>query len=117
MTIKNTISKAALIFAASAMLGASLVASEASAAGYAVEDTAITDNFPAWDRLNIRKWPASYSKKVAHIKRDRIVFVERCIIKEGADWCKIRKGWKQGWVNGRYLRTGHYTYAEHHPWY
>lgn len=99
------------------LLMSSLVASEASAAGYSVEDTAITDNFPHWDRLNIRKWPAAYSQKVAHIKRDRVVFVERCIIKDGADWCKIRKGWKRGWVNGRYIRTGYHTYASQHPWF
>ncbi|NKB51432.1 MAG: hypothetical protein GKR97_04290 [Rhizobiaceae bacterium] len=111
----NVVSKIVLSLATAAMLSIGLAATEASAAGYHVEDTAITDNFPQWDRLNIRKWPASHSKKIAHIKRDRIVFVERCIIKQGADWCKIRKGWKQGWVNGRYLRTGYHTFAEHHP--
>ena len=105
------------IVTAFTMLMSGLVASQASAAGYTVEDTAITDNFPNWDRLNIRKWPAAHSKKVAQIKRNRIVHVERCIIKEGADWCKIRKGWKKGWVNGRFLRTGHFNYANHHPWY
>ena len=99
------------------LMSSGLVASQASAAGYMVQDTAITDNFPAWDRLNIRKWPAAYSQKVAHIKRDKIVFVERCIIKQGNDWCKIRKGWKEGWVNGRFLRTGWFNYAEQHPWY
>lgn len=117
MSAKNIIYKIVLTLTAIAMLGSSLAITEASAAGYQVEDTAITDNFPQWDRLNIRKWPASNSQKVAHIKRDRIVFVERCIIKQGADWCKIHKGWKRGWVNGRFLRTGHYTFAQHHPWY
>ena len=117
MPAQKFITKAVLTVTAIAMLGTTFAANQASAAGYQVEDTAITDNFPHWDRLNIRKWPASHSQKVAHIKRDRIVFVERCIIKQGADWCKIRKGWKQGWVNGRYLRTGYHTYAEHHPWY
>jgi len=117
MSINNAISKATLTLITIAMLGSSLVATEASAAGYNVEASAITANFPDWDRLNIRKWPASHSQKVASIKRDRIVHVERCVIKEGADWCKIRKGWKQGWVNGRFLQTGHFTYAEHHPWY
>ena len=115
--VSNSTAATVLAVTALTLLMSSLVAKPASAAGYAVEDTAITDNFPHWDRLNIRKWPASYSQKVAHIKRDRIVFVERCIIKEGTDWCKIRKGWKQGWVNGRYIRTGYHTYASQHPWF
>ena len=117
MSMKSKSTKTMIALVTLASLGASLAAPSASAAGYMVQDSAITDNFPHWDRLNIRKWPAHYSKKVAHIKRDRIVFVERCIIKEGADWCKIRKGWKKGWVNGRFLRTGYHTYANHHPWY
>ena len=111
-----SVSAAACLTAFSMMISG-VAATQASAAGYTVQDTAITTNFPHWDRLNIRKWPAAHSKKVAHIKRDRVVFVERCIIKQGADWCKIRKGWKRGWVNGRFLRTGHFNYASQHPWY
>ncbi|MEP1208740.1 MAG: hypothetical protein ABJM29_14680 [Rhizobiaceae bacterium] len=117
MTIKNKVSKAALALTTVAMLGTGFVATEASAAGYYVDDMAKTANFPNWDRLNIRKWPASHSQKVAHVKRGRTVYVERCILKQGADWCKIRKGWKQGWVNGRFLRAGPYTFAQPHPWY
>ena len=69
---KSTTITASAVVAVTAftMLMSGLVASQASAAGYTVEDTAITDNFPRWDRLNIRKWPASYSKKIAHIKRE-----------------------------------------------
>ena len=106
-----------ITIAALAGFSALLGTTGASAEGYYVEDTAQTANFPAWDRLNIRAWPASHSKKVAQIRPGKIVHVERCIIKSGADWCKIRKGWKYGWVNGRFLQTGHFDYADHHPWY
>ena len=117
MTTKFNVSKAFTAMVLLATLGAGLASTQAMAEGYGVQDTAITDNFPQWDRLNIRAWPASHSRKIAQVKLDRVVFVERCIIKSGNDWCKISKGWKRGWVNGRFLRTGHYTYAQVHPWY
>ena len=117
MSVQHKARKSVLIIAAFAVLGSGLVISEASAAGYSVGDTAKTANFPGWDRLNIRKWPANDSRKVAEIRRGRTVFVERCIIKAGADWCKVQKGWKYGWVNGKFLRKGGHTFAHPHPWY
>jgi len=98
-------------------IGSAAVATEASAEGYYVETTAQTANFAPWDRLNIRAWPASHSKKLARIANDRTVYVERCIIKSGADWCKIRRGWKYGWVNGRFLKAGPYDFSKPHPWF
>ena len=103
MSFANKIRKATVTLAAVAAMGSGIAVTEASAAGYSVHANAQTTNFPNWDRLNIRKWPAAHSEKVAHIKVDRGVYVERCIIKEGADWCKIRRGWKEGWVNGRFI--------------
>ena len=73
-----------ITIAALAGFSALLGTTGASAEGYYVEDTAQTANFPAWDRLNIRAWPASHSKKVAQIRPGKIVHVERCIIKSGA---------------------------------
>lgn len=117
MLFALTSRKIILATAAIALLGSGIALTDASAAGYHVGDNARTVNFPNWDRLNIRSWPASHSAKVAHVKRGKVVFVERCIIKSGADWCKIRKGWKYGWVNGRFLRAGSHTFAHPHPWY
>ena len=88
--------------------------STAQAAGYHVDQTATTVNFPEWDRLNIRKWPASHSRKVGSVRRHRTVYVSRCIIKSGADWCFIRSGYDQGWVNGRYIARGGATFATPH---
>lgn len=117
MTFANKIRKATLAAAALAAFGSGVAISEASAAGYNVDANARTANFPNWDRLNIRAWPASHSRIVADIKRGRTVYVERCIIKSGTDWCKIRKGWKYGWVNGRFIRKGPQTFATPHPWF
>ena len=117
MSFAQKANKAILITATIATLASGLALTEASAAGYQVDATAKTVNFPHWDRLNIRAWPASHSQKIAHVKRGKKVYVERCIIKSGTDWCKIRKGWKYGWVNGSFLRTGPYTYANIHPWF
>ena len=117
MSFANKIRKATVTLAAVAAMGSGIAVTEASAAGYSVHANAQTVNFPNWDRLNIRAWPAAHSRKVAQIKKNRTVYVERCIIKSGTDWCKIRKGWKYGWVNGSFLRTGPYTFAYHHPWF
>ncbi len=112
MTPANKIIIAALAFA---VLTPGLVMGSPKSGGYTVDAYAKTTNFPGWDRLNIRAWPASYSRKVAKIKRYRTVYVERCIYKAGTDWCKISKGWKRGWVNGRYLRAYGYNFASPHP--
>ncbi len=117
MSFSNKSRKAILATAAIAIFGSGIALTEATAAGYYVDDNARTANFPNWDRLNIRKWPASHSTKVAQVRRGKTVYVERCIIKSGSDWCKIRKGWKYGWVNGRFLRSGPHTFSSPHPWY
>lgn len=114
MTPAKKIIIAAIAFA---VLTPGLVIGSAQAEGYQVQDSARTVNFPNWDRLNIRKWPASYSRKVGQVKRGRTVYVERCIIKSGTDWCKISTRWSRGWVNGRHLRTFGYTFATPHPSY
>lgn len=117
MTFINKIRTVTLALAAVSALGAGLTATQASAEGYSVGEYARTANFPGWDRLNIRQWPASHSAKVAKVKANRKVYVERCIIKAGTDWCKIQKGWKYGWVNGSYLKKGGHTFADIHPWF
>ena len=89
----------------------------AQAAGYTVGDSARTFGYPAWDRLFVRAWPAAHSRKLGGIKRGRTVWVERCIIKSGTDWCKVSSGGLYGWVNGRFIRTGGHTFAAPHPWY
>jgi len=117
MKIANTLRKTALVIATAATMVTATSTIQASAAGYNVYSNATTANFPGWDRLNIRAWPASHSQKLTQVKVGRTVFVERCILKSGTDWCKIRKGWKYGWVNGSFLRKGPSTFAHHHPWF
>ncbi len=118
MTLVTRMKNPNIALAALMIVGAAtLTTTPASAGGYSVDAYARTANFPGWDRLNIRAWPASYSQKLAQIKRGRKVYVERCVIKSGTDWCKIRKGWKYGWVSGKFLRKGGHTFASPHPWY
>lgn len=117
MTIATKIRNAAIAALAIAPVLTGLSASQASAEGYNVHSGAFTANFPGWDRLNIRAWPAAHSRKVAHVQVGRHVYVERCILKAGTDWCKIRKGWKYGWVNGSFIVKGGSSFAHRHPWY
>jgi uncharacterized protein YraI len=113
MTLSSkTIAKLTAICLAAGM-GLS-AATPALAEGYNVGETARTFNFAHWDRLNIRAWPASHSQKVAHIRHGKTVFVERCIVKSGTDWCKIRRGYKRGWVNGSFLIRDGQSFGDIH---
>lgn len=101
--------------AALALTGALAFTNSASAAGYFVNQYATTGNFHPADTLNIRAWPAAHSRKLAQVRLGKQVFVERCIIKNGSDWCKIQRGWKSGWVNGRFIFSeGQSFSAPHH---
>ena len=76
----------------------------AMAAGYQVDQVAQVTNVAHWDQLNVRKWPASYSQKVAAFAPGSHVWVERCIeAQTGADWCLVGQHHITGWVNSRYL--------------
>jgi SH3-like domain-containing protein len=83
---------------------ATFAVSPTLAAGYAVDMTARVSGVASWDELNVRKWPASYSQKTGALAPGVAVWVERCIIIEGAsDWCRVERGSVAGWVNSRYL--------------
>ncbi|VAW21324.1 hypothetical protein MNBD_ALPHA12-1701 [hydrothermal vent metagenome] len=57
-----------------------------------------------WDQLNVRMWPASYSRPVGTLAPATIVWVERCItVENSSDWCKVGRDRTYGWVNSRYL--------------
>lgn len=91
----------------------------ASAAGYAVDQKAQVTNIAWGDHLNVRKWPAWYSKKIGMLAPQNWVWVERCVaVEQASDWCKIEVGDQQGWVNSSYLAlydplTGdHYNYPQ-----
>lgn len=76
----------------------------AMAAGYSVDAQAQVTGVAKWDRLNMRKWPASYSQKVGSLKPQTHVWVERCIeADQGADWCLVERGPQRGWVNSKFL--------------
>jgi uncharacterized protein YraI len=76
----------------------------AMAAGYGVDAKAQVTGVAKWDQLNMRKWPAAYSRKVGALEPKAHVWVERCIVAEqGADWCLVESGTQKGWVNSRFL--------------
>lgn len=78
----------------------------AMAAGYNVDGPARVVGVPHWDVLNVRRWPAPYSRKVGALAPRVQVWVERCIVAPtgGSDWCLVERGQQRGWVNSRYLR-------------
>jgi uncharacterized protein YraI len=92
---------AGLVIAAAA----AFAVSPAMAAGYDVDAQAQVTGVKSWDVLNVRKWPASYSKKVGEFENHDYVWVERCIVSEtgGSDWCLVEAADQRGWVNSRYL--------------
>ena len=76
----------------------------AMAAGYSVDQLAQVTGVADWDRLNVRKWPASYSQKIGAFRAETHVWVDRCIeASTGADWCLVDRGGLKGWVNSRFL--------------
>lgn len=76
----------------------------AIAAGYDVAAEAEVSGVEYWDVLNVRRWPAPYSRKVGELEPDAQVWVERCIIADaGSDWCLVVGEGEYGWVNSRYL--------------
>jgi uncharacterized protein YraI len=76
----------------------------AMAAGYDVREPARVTGVAKWDTLNMRKWPASYSRKTGEIRPGERVWIDRCITFEtGADWCLVEYAHDAGWVNSRYL--------------
>ena len=76
----------------------------AIAAGYQVDQLARVSNVAQWDKLNVRKWPASYSQKIGALQPGTPVWVERCItVPASADWCLVERQDTRGWVNSRYL--------------
>lgn len=81
-------------------------ATPSQANGYDAGFYAYVEDVAYWDVLNMRMWPASYSKKIAQIPDNGWgIWVERCIIKPGSsDWCKVKYANNWGWVNSRYLR-------------
>ncbi len=76
----------------------------ALATGYDVRAVGQVVNVQSWDVLNVRKWPASYSRKIGAFAPGTIVYIERCIVKPNvSDWCKVGRDTTYGWVNSRYL--------------
>lgn len=98
-----------LIIAASAgiiILGAAIFAvTPAMAEGYNIDHPGQIINVDPWDNLNVRKWPAHYSQKLAHLPNLTVVYIERCIkVENSSDWCKIGRDNIYGWVNSKYLQ-------------
>lgn len=98
------------IFALVAFAATLPITSTAQAGGYDAGYHAFVDGVSDWDVLNMRKWPANHSKKVAAIPDNGWgIWVERCIYKEDAsDWCKVKYANQWGWVNKRYITEYQY---------
>ncbi|WIY53626.1 SH3 domain-containing protein [Devosia sp. YIM 151766] len=80
----------------------------AMAAGYQVDNLAQVTGVAHWDKLNVRKWPASYSQQVGALAPGAHVWVERCIeVQNSSDWCLVARSHTKGWVNARYLTPAH----------
>lgn len=90
---------------------AAFAAQPTMAAGYNVEQPAQVTGVQAWDVLNARKWPASYSQLVGGFEPKSHVWVERCIDapQGGSDWCLVEANDTRGWVNARYLTLAYDT--------
>lgn len=74
------------------------------AAGYNVESPAQVSGVAYWDKLNVRKWPASYSQQTGVLAPGTQVWVERCIeVRNSSDWCLVKRNATMGWVNSRFL--------------
>ena len=83
---------------------AAFAVSPALAEGYFVDGPARVTGVASDDVLNVRKWPASYSRQVGELEHTAHVWVIRCIEKRAAsDWCLVERGEDHGWVNSRFL--------------
>jgi len=93
---------AGLIIAAAA----AVAVQPALAAGYKVDTPARVTGVATWDVLNVRKWPASYSRMVGRLEPRTSVWVDRCIVApQGAsDWCLVEVENVRGWVNSSHLQ-------------
>ncbi len=79
-------------------------ASDFVAKGYNIGALGKVVNVAWWDQLNVRKWPASYSRQIGALAPGNTVWIERCInVKNSSDWCKVQRNQTYGWVNSRYL--------------
>lgn len=85
-------------------VAAAFAVQPAMASGYSVDQLARVSGVAHWDRLNVRKWPASYSQKVGTLRPGTHVWVERCItVDNSSDWCLVERNESRGWVNSRFL--------------
>ena len=63
-------------------------------------------NVPAWDVLNVRKWPSARSAIVAALSSETYAIISgRGACRNG--WCPVsvtgETATKRGWIKGRYL--------------
>lgn len=108
-SLKKIIKPVILGFVAMAAVSTSAI-NTAQAEGYDAGYYAHVEDVAYWDVLNMRKWPAPYSQKVASIPDNGWgIWVQRCIVKPGtSDWCKVKYAGNWGWVNKRYINEYQY---------
>lgn len=97
--------KSRTMLAAALAVGAMTLPATAQAGGYYVEAPGKVVGVAPYDVLNVRAWPAHYSRKVGYLAPFAHGFtVERCVKKpKASDWCKVHHGGLTGWVNSRYI--------------
>lgn len=85
---------------------AGLAVKPVMAAGYPVDAPARVTRVAPGDVLNVRRWPAAWSRLVGTLRNGARVEVDRCIIapQGGSDWCLVSTPRVEGWVSRRYLR-------------
>ena len=93
-----------IIVAAAALAISPAMAAGFTPKGYDVGAKGKVIGVQWWDQLNVRMWPASYSRQIGVLPPATIVWVERCItVENSSDWCKVGRDKTYGWVNSRYL--------------
>lgn len=86
------------------LAAAAFAITPALAAGYDIDRQGQVVGVEAWDQLNVRLWPASYSRQISALEPGAFVWIERCItVANSSDWCKVERNTTYGWVNSRYL--------------
>lgn len=104
MSLSSLLALPAILGGLFLLVTSGIFAPPVQAAGYSVDVLAQVTGVETWDRLNVRRWPASYSQKIGHLAPGVHVWVERCIeVERSSDWCLVDRDTIKGWVNSKYL--------------
>ena len=104
MSLSSRLTLPAVVGGLVMVLASGIFAPPVQARGYPVDILAQVTDVAAWDHLNVRRWPASYSRKTGQLAPLTYVWVERCIeVERSTDWCLVERDTTKGWVDSKYL--------------